>query len=95
MVKELSSHFLGPQAFENAVMSLVKKPGLSYMRDLRKNLDDHPDYLEKHKADVMPQIDHWLSKAGIYWDAKVLETNWEKVVRDVVVRLRSIEKSGK
>jgi len=62
MGKELRNYSLGPQAFENAVMSLMQKPALSYMRELRKNLDSDPDYLEKHKSEVMPQLDHWLSK---------------------------------
>lgn len=91
--KEFNNYFLVPQRFENAVRSLLKKPSLTYMRELRENLDRDPSYLENHKSEVVPQLDHWLSNAGIFWDGKILEGNWQKLVRDVVTRLRSIEKS--
>jgi hypothetical protein len=80
------------EKFEKALMAFFKQPALGFSRKLRSSLDKDPDYLKHHAAEVFPQIQRYLTEAGIPLDGKNPEEQMRNVVREVVVRLRSFEK---
>jgi hypothetical protein len=77
---------------ERAVMALLKQPALSYIRDLRRTIDQDPNFLTFHDRSVSLKIQNFLSKQGIFWDDEVFERQFLKVVMEAVTRLRSFEK---
>lgn len=77
---------------ERAVMALLKQPALSYIRDLRKTIDEDPNFLTFHDRSVGLKVQNLLSKQGIFWDDEVFERQFMKVVMEAVARLRSVEK---
>lgn len=81
-----------PKEYDSAVIALLKQPALKFSRELRRELDKDPEYANKHKPELIPQIDRFLDGAGIHWRKDVIEDNVGKLVRDLAVRLRSIEK---
>jgi hypothetical protein len=80
------------EKFEKALMALFKQPALGFSRKLRSSLDEDPDYLKHHEAEVFPQIQRYLTEAGMPLDGKNPDEQMRDVVREVVIRLRSFEK---
>jgi hypothetical protein len=80
------------EGLEKAMGVLFRRPALEFSRKLRANLDKDPEYLTSHKTDVFPVIQHILSEAGAPLDEKTLDEQMSYVIREVVVRLRTIEK---
>lgn len=77
---------------ERAVTALLKPPALSYIRDLRKTIDEDPNFLTFHDRSVSLKIQNFLSKQGIFWDDDVFEKQFLRVVMEAVARLKSFEK---
>jgi hypothetical protein len=77
---------------ERAVAALLKQPALSYIRDLRRTMDEDPNFLTFHDRSVSLKIQNFLSKQGIFWDDEVFEKQFMKVVIEAVSRIRSFEK---
>ncbi len=77
---------------ERAVMALLRQPALSYIRDLRKTIDQDPNFLTFHDRSVSLKVQTFLSKQGIFWDDEVFERQFLKIVMEAVTRLRSFEK---
>ena len=77
---------------ERAVTALLKQPALSYIRDLRRTIDEDPNFLTFHDRSVSLKIQNFLSKQGIFWDDEVFERQFMKVVMEAVTRLRNVEK---
>lgn len=84
-----------PDEFDRALTAFFKPPALSFSRRLRKNLDENPDYLKRHEADVFPVLQRILLDAGVPLDEKESCEQMRHVIREVVVRLRSYEKGEK
>lgn len=78
--------------YDIAVLALLKQPALKFSRELRRQLDEDPDYAVKHKRELIPKVNNFLSDAGIDGKKNVIEGNMEMLVRELAVRLRSIEK---
>ena len=78
---------------ERAVTALLKPPALSYIRDLRKTIDEDPNFLTFHDRSVSLKIQNLLSKQGIFWDDEIFERQFLKVVTEAVARLRVSEKT--
>ena len=76
---------------ERAVLALLKPPAVSYIRDLRKTIDEDPNFLTFHDRSVSLKIQDLLSKQGIYWDDEIFEKQFLKVVKAAIDRL---DKSG-
>ncbi|MBI4427802.1 MAG: hypothetical protein HY562_01655 [Ignavibacteriales bacterium] len=83
--------FMQP-ADEKTVMILLKMPALSYLRDLRKTLDANPQYLSVNADGVRTKVTELLLRGGVFWDEDIFDREWERVVREAVIRLRSIER---
>ncbi len=77
---------------EKAVLSLLRLPALSYLREIRKEIDADPRFLAFHSQSVGLRIQYLLSKDGIFWDQDVFEKRFTKVVMEAVARLRDAEK---
>ena len=77
---------------ERAVSALLKQPALSYIRDLRRTVDEDPNFLTFHDRSVSLRIQNFLSKQGIFWDDEVFERQFMKVVMEALSRLRTIER---
>lgn len=77
---------------DRALVTFFKSPALSFSRTLRSRLDEDPDYLIRHEADVFPQMKKILRDAGVPMDEKTSGEQMRHVVREVVVRLRSYER---
>lgn len=77
---------------ERAVSALLKQPALSYIRDLRRTVDEDPNFLTFHDRSVSLRIQNFLSKQGIFWDDEVFELQFMKVVMEALSRLRTIER---
>ena len=75
-----------------AVNALMRQPALSYMRSLRRLLDEDPDYLVLHDTTIGRRIQSFLANQGIFWNNSVLEAEFRNVVTEVVTLLRGIEK---
>ncbi len=78
---------------EKAVSALLKPPAISYIRDLRKTIDDDPNFLTFHDRSVSLRIQALLSKQGIFWDDEIFERQFLKVVTEAIERLKKTEKS--
>ncbi len=81
-----------PPADEKSVMILLQSPALAYMRDLRRTLDTDPQYLAAHSDGVRSKVTEFLSNGGIYWDNDIFDREWERIVKEAVIRLRNIER---
>ena len=79
-------------ADEKTVMILLQMPALSYLRDLRKTLDADPRYLDTNAEGVRMKVTEFLSGGGVYWDKEIFDREWERIVREAVIRLRSVER---
>ncbi len=77
---------------ERAVVALLKQPALSYIRDLRRTMDEDPNFLTFHDRSVSLKIQNFLSKQGIFWDDEVFERQFMKVVMEALSRIRNFEK---
>lgn len=80
------------QSDRRAINALMKHPALSYMRSLRRLMDEDPDYLIFHNSSIRQRVRTFLSNQGICWDDAVLEREFRNVVMEAVTLLRGIEK---
>ena len=74
------------------VNALMRQPALSYMRSLRRLMDEDPDYLVLHDSSINQRIQSFLANQGIFWNSNILEGEFRNVVTEVVALLRSIER---
>ena len=77
---------------EQAVTALLKQPALSYIRNLRKTIDEDPNFLTFHDRSVSAKIQNFLTKQGILRDDDEYERQFLKVVMEALTRVRSLEK---
>lgn len=77
---------------ERAVTALLRPPAVSYIRDLRRTIDEDPNFLSFHDRSVSLKIQNLLSKQGIFWDDEVFEKQFLRVVMEAIERLRKSEK---
>ena len=80
------------EGLEKALTVFFRRPALEFSRTLRTGLDKDPEYLRHHASDVYPQLQHFLNDAGAPLNDAMLEEQLNYVAREVVVRLRTIEK---
>jgi len=92
MVVSMSGEGVPLESFGKALNALLKQPALEFSRKLRSSLDENPEYLKRHEAEIFLQVQRLLSDAGIYWDEKVLRERLPSLVREIVSSLRAIEK---
>ncbi len=76
---------------ERAVLALLKPPALSYIRDLRRTIEEDPNFLTFHDRSVSLKIQDLLSKQGIYWDDEIFEKQFLRVVTEAITRLKKTE----
>ena len=79
------------ESVEETIRGLLKPPGLQYLREISKILDQDPDYLQFHSASISVKVNELLSRSTA-GDARVSERDVAKIVREAVIRLRSVEK---
>ncbi len=77
---------------EQAVSALLKPPALSYLRDLRRTIDQDPIFLVFHEKSVSLRLQNLLSRQGIVWNDDRFDRQFLSLVMEAVSRLRSIEK---
>ena len=76
---------------ERAVTALLKPPAISYIRDLRRTMDEDPNFLTFHDRSVSLKIQDLLSKQGIYWDDEIFQKQFLRVVKEAIDRLKKSE----
>ena len=86
--KELS------RGYDKAIMVLIKPQTISFLRTLRHNLDEDPEYINAHQESLEPQVHQMLNQGGIIWDQEILDNEWKEVVLEAVSLLRSLEKEA-
>lgn len=77
---------------ENAVLVLLKKPALDFVREMRRHADADAAYLDAHKDELVPAIRDSLLKGGLFWDIQILERDSMSILEQAIIRLRQIEK---
>jgi hypothetical protein len=75
---------------ERIVRQLLQPQGVRYLLEVSRILDKDPDYLQFHSASVSMKVNELLS--GSARSEQVSEHNVAKIVREAVVRLRSVER---
>ncbi len=80
------------EADERAISALLKSPALSYLRDLRRTIDQDPVYLVFHDKSVSLRVQSLLARQGILVNDEGIERQCMRVVMEAVCRLRSIER---
>lgn len=78
---------------EKAVTALLRPPAISYIRDLRRTIDEDPNFLSFHDRSVSLKVQNLLSKQGIFWDDEIFEKQFLRVVMEAVERVRRAEKT--
>ncbi len=77
---------------ESAVSALLNPPALSYLRDLRRTIDEDPIFLVFHEKSVSLRLQNLLSRQGIVWSDERFDRQFLSLVMEAVSRLRRIEK---
>ncbi len=77
---------------ERAVGALLKSPAITYIRDLRRLMEDDPNYLSFHDRSVGLKIQSLLSREGIFWDEEVFERKFFQLVSHAVATLKTLER---
>ena len=62
------------------------------MREMSRVLDRDPDYLQFHSASISVKVNELLSKSGPGGGGSVSEHEVARIIREAVIRLRSVEK---
>ncbi len=75
---------------EQIVRQLLRPPGVQYLREVRRILEEDPDYLQFHSASVSAKLNEILARSAAH--EQVSEHNVAKIVREAVIRLRSVER---
>ena len=76
---------------ERAVLALLKPPAISYLRDLRRTIDEDPNFLTFHDRSVSLKIQNLLSRQGIFWDDEIFEKQFLKIVTEAIARLKKTD----
>ncbi len=77
---------------ERAITALLNLPALTFMRDLRRMIDEDPSCLISLDRGIRRKIQALLSDQGIFWDEAVLEKQLVWIVGEVVELLRKVER---
>ena len=72
---------------QEAVLSLLKPPAVTYLRKLKRDLDSDPGYLDVHRKDVGNIIIGFLSGSGFQWHREIFEREWPGILDDALTRL--------
>lgn len=83
---------LSSEDLRKAVLVLLKPPALHYARRLRTKLDADPHCFDGREEELIADLAKLLSSAGIYWDETIIRNNVTRLVREIIVALRSVEK---
>ena len=83
---------ISSDGIDKALTAFFEPPVLSFSRKLRNKLDEDPEYVKRHEADVFPQVQQVLCDAGVPLDEKHPREQLHHMIREVVIRLRSYEK---
>lgn len=75
---------------ESIIRQLLQPSGVRYLKEVSRILEKDPDYLQFHAASVSMKVNQLL--AGSASAGHVSEHNVAKIVREAVVRLRSVER---
>lgn len=78
--------------YESAVLVLLKKPALHFVREVRKHVDADAAYLDAHRDELMPTVQDFLLKGGLFWDVQILERDSMSILEKAIIQLRQIEK---
>lgn len=81
-----------PTPSERAVSALLKPPAISYIRDLRTNVEHDPSFLTFYDRSVSIKIQSFLSKQGIFWEPDIFEKRFMKLVCEAIDRVKKEEK---
>ncbi len=77
---------------ERVITALLNIPAISFMRDLRRMIDEDPSCLGYLDRGIRQKIQGLLSDQGIFWDEAVLEKQLVWIVGEVVELLRKVER---
>ena len=80
------------EQLETALTVFFRRPALDFSRNLRSSLDKDPEYLTDHASDIFPRVRQLLNEAGAPLNDSKYEDQMKYVVREIVIRLRTIEK---
>ena len=77
---------------ERAVLALLKPQAITFVRDLRRTIDQDPIFLIFHDKSVTLRVQNLLSRQGINWNDERIERQSLSVVMEAVSRLRNLER---
>ena len=75
---------------ESIIRQLLQPSGVRYLKEVSRILEEDPDYLQFHSASVSMKVNELLARAS--HPGQVSEHNVAKIVREAVIRLRSVER---
>jgi hypothetical protein len=75
---------------EKIISQLLHPPGVQYLMEVSRILDKDPDFLQFHSASVSMKVNELLSGSTAL--GRVSEHNVAKIVREAVIRLRSVHR---
>ena len=76
---------------DNIVNLLLKPSALPYLREVRRQLDVDHEYLSHAPAAVGKKVHQILSQGGVIWDEEIFQREWKGVVKEAVMKLRTVE----
>ena len=77
---------------DNAVLVLLRKPALEFIRELRTHVDADSEYVKNHWDELFPKAQGFLLKGGIFWDVRILERDSMSILEQAIVRLQTNRK---
>lgn len=75
---------------ERIIRQLLQPLGVQYLKEVGRILEGDPDYLQFHSASVSMKVNEILSRTGS--PEVVTERNVAPILREAVIRLRSVER---
>jgi len=77
---------------DKALIVLLSKPALDFIRDVRRKLDANPDYVDSNETELRKKVSSFLTDSGLLWDKPILERESIPLLKEAITHLRLIEK---
>lgn len=77
---------------DKALIVLLSKPALDFVKEVRRKVDSDPAYIDSHEKELRKNVSSLLLDSGLLWDLPILERESIPLLKDALTHLRLIEK---
>lgn len=77
---------------DKAIVILLSKPALDFVREVRRKVDTDSTYLDSHMQELREKVKTYLMDAGLLWDNDILTREAIPMLTEAIMQLRLIEK---